>query len=182
VLLAAGPGLEHADAEVEAIAALYAGATVLPSGIATVERVRGELATASVAHIACHGRFRADNPLFSALELSGGHLSVFELERLSRVPARLVLSACDAGLSAVHPGDELMGLTAALLRLGTGSLIASVLPVPDGASRRLMVELHRALATGDEPSVALAKARAAGDPEAHDDLVAAAAFQAFGSD
>ncbi|MDO9354082.1 MAG: CHAT domain-containing protein, partial [Solirubrobacteraceae bacterium] len=106
---------------------------------------------------------------------------VFELERLPRVPERLVLSACDAGISAVHPGDELLGLTAALLHLGAQSLIASVLPVPDGATRRLMIALHRELARGASPAAALAAARVSGDPDAHDDRVAAAAFQVFGS-
>lgn len=181
VLLAAGPGLAHADAEVAAIAALYVDPTALSAEQATVEKIRRELPAARLAHIACHGQFRGDNPLFSALELTGGHLSVFELEQLSRVPERLVLSACDSGVSAVHPGDELLGLTAALLRLGTRSLVASVLPVPDEASRRLMVELHRGLVGGASPSSALARARAAGDPDADDDRVAAAAFQAFGT-
>ncbi len=181
VLLAAGPGLAHADEEVAAIAALYPGAVALPTAEATVDNVRDGLASAGLAHLACHGQFRGDNPLFSALELTGGQLSVFELERAARVPERLVLSACDSGVSSVHPGDEIMGLSAALLRLGTRSLVASVLPVPDGASQRLMVAFHRALVEGQEPPVALAAARAAGDPEADDDVAAASAFLAFGS-
>ena len=49
-----------------------------------------------------------------------------DLEALERAPGRLVLSACDSGLSAVRPGDELMGLAAAMFMLGTRTLAASV--------------------------------------------------------
>ena len=182
VLLAAGPGLEHADGEITALSALYPGAAAWPAARAGVDDVRGRLPHVTLAHLACHGRFRTDNPLFSALELTGGHLSVFELERLARVPERLVLSACDAGLSAIRPGDELMGLAATLLRLGARSLVASVLPVPDEPTQRLMVALHRALLAGSPVSTALGQARAALDLDADEDRVAAAAFLAFGAD
>ena len=181
-LLAAGPGLAHADAEIAELAGLYPGADAWPAALATVDAVRSRLPEVALAHLACHGRFRADNPLFSALGLSGGDLSVYEFERLARVPDRIVLSACESGLSAVRPGDELMGLAATLLGLGTRSLIASVLRVPDEASRRLMVELHRGLVAGAPPAVAVARARAAMDPEADADRVAAAAFMALGAD
>ena len=181
VLVAAGPGLRHADAEVRAVSARYPGATVRLSAAATADEIRRLLPTVDLAHLACHGQFRDDNPLFSALEFTGGRLSVFELEHLPAVPRRLVLSACDSGRAALRPGDELIGLAAALLRLGTQSLVASVLPVPDDATRRLMTALHAGLAAGATPSVALASARAALDPDADEDRVAASAFAVFGS-
>ncbi|MBJ7472109.1 MAG: CHAT domain-containing protein, partial [Solirubrobacteraceae bacterium] len=182
VLVAAGPRLAHAVAEAEDVAQRYPDAEVTLAPYATVEEVREALPTVDLAHLACHGHFRDDNPLFSALEFDGGRLSVFELERLSRVPRHLVLSACDSGRAAVRPGDELIGLTAALLRLGTQSLVASVLPVPDDATRRLMTALHGQLAAGLAPPHALAAARLQLDTTSDADLVAAAAFVAFGSD
>ncbi|MEH3054710.1 MAG: CHAT domain-containing protein [Patulibacter minatonensis] len=180
-LLVGGPRLEHAGTEVDGISTSHPDATVLTGAAATVDDVRDAMAGASLAHLACHGHFRADNPLFSSLELHDGALSVFELERLGRAPARIVLSACDAGLSAVHPGDELLGLAAALLRLGTTALVASVLPVPDDATRRLMVALHAELATGVGLADALARARTTLDPDRDDDLVAGWAFQVLGA-
>ncbi|MDQ8044059.1 MAG: CHAT domain-containing protein, partial [Solirubrobacteraceae bacterium] len=182
VLLAAGPGLNEADAEIEDLASSYPGALLLDSGAATIDAVRAGLATVDLAHLACHGHFRDDNPLFSALELADGALSVFEFEDLPRVPARIVLSACDAGRSSVHPGNELLGVTAALLRLGAQSLVASTLPVPDGASRRLMTAAHRGLASGLGMSASLAQARTSVDLERDEDFVAAAAFAVLGSD
>ena len=59
------------------------------------------------------------------------------------VRSDVVLSACESGLPAVHPGDELLGLAAALLAMGAKSLVATVVPVLDDASRSLMLSLHR---------------------------------------
>ena len=52
-----------------------------------------------LAHIAAHGNFRADNPLFSSLMLDDGPLIVHDLERLNRAPYWLVLSCCDSGVT-----------------------------------------------------------------------------------
>jgi CHAT domain-containing protein len=114
----------------------------------------------SVAHVACHGHFRADSPLFSALELGDGQLNVYELQRLRRPPQLLVLSACDLATSDTRPGDELLGFAAALIGMGTRTIIASVVPVPDAATKRLMIALHRHLRAGYSPAVALANAQA----------------------
>jgi hypothetical protein len=179
VVLVAGPGLPEAEAEVAGLHAGYPDATRLDPGTATAEATLAALDGAGLAHVAAHGRFRADNPLFSSLVMADGPLTVYDLERLERAPGVLILSACDAGLSEVRPGDELMGLAAALLALEARALIASVAPVGDAATRRLMVALHRALRDGLGPAAALARAAAeravAGEPEA------AAGFVCFGA-
>ena len=58
-----------------------------------------------------------------------GPLTVYDLESLGEAPTLCVLSACDSGLSEVRAGDELMGLTATLLALGSASIVASVVAV-----------------------------------------------------
>ena len=70
-----------------------------------------------------------------------------------------MLSACDSGLSVVRPGDELMGLGAALLCLGTRTSVAPVVAVPDTATMPLMLALHDGLGRGLPPAEALAAAR-----------------------
>ena len=131
VALVAGPGLEHAALEVRSLAKLYARPEILTGKKAGADAVAATMDGAELVHIAAHGKFRADNPQFSAIELADGPLTVYDLERIRRAPRRLVLSACDSGLSAVHPGDELMGLAGAVFSLGTATLIASVVPVAD---------------------------------------------------
>lgn len=180
VVLVAGPDLPHAAEEVDALAARYPSAQRLGDGSAAAGDVLAALDGADLAHVAAHGVFRADNPLFSSLHLDDGPLTVYDLERLQQAPRLLVLSACDSGLSAVRPGDELMGLSAALFSLGTSSLVASVVPVPDETTRPLMLAFHAAIRRGQPPAAALASARtvsADDDPAA---LVAAAGFVCFG--
>jgi tetratricopeptide (TPR) repeat protein len=159
-VLVAGPGLAHAEDEVCALAGHLASADVYVGATATVDRVVRSLPGAPLAHLATHGRFRADNPMFSYLRLADGRLTVYDLEGLARPPATVVLSACESGLSAVRPGEELMGLTAALLGIGTADVLASVLPVHDGTAPHLMLHLHRLLAEGVGPAAALSRAQA----------------------
>jgi hypothetical protein len=181
LLLAAGPGLPEAVAEVQALARGHAQATALMGDDAGVDAVAAALETATRAHIASHGTFRADNPLFSSLQLADGPLTVYDLERLRAAPVDMILSACDAGVTAVRPGDELMGFSGALIALGTSALIASIVPVPDEPTRRLMLALHEQLDAGHEPAPALARARvrALGDSDA--DFATAAGFVCFGA-
>jgi hypothetical protein len=159
-VLAAGPRLRHAAREVRELGALRPGATVLHGRTASAEATLAALDGAGLAHLACHGHFRADSPLFSSLELADGRLNVYELQQLARAPELVVLSACDLALSALHPGDELLGFAAALLGMGTRTIVASVVPVPDSAARRLMLAFHRDLLAGVAPAAALARAQA----------------------
>jgi CHAT domain-containing protein/tetratricopeptide (TPR) repeat protein len=177
-VLAAGPRLEHADAEIDALAMRYPDAIRLVGPDAAVPAVTAALDGAAVAHLAAHGRLRTDNPLFSALEFADGPLTVHDLERLTEPPDLVVLSACDAGRSDVLPGDELLGLASALLAMGTRTLVAAVLPVDDGVTGELMVGLHRQLTGGQGPAVALAAARAELPPER---AYRAAGFLCFGA-
>ncbi len=180
VVLIAGPGLADAAAEVAALRGRYPGARCFEGPAAKVEAVGRALEGAELVHVAAHGRFRADNPFFSSLRLADGPLTVYDLEALERAPRRLVLSACDSGLSAVRPGDELMGLAAALFALGTTTLIASVVPISDAATRPLMLRLHELLGEGLAPATALARAQAQ-RATSHGDFAVAVSFVCFGA-
>jgi CHAT domain-containing protein len=131
-------------------------------------------------HLACHGRLRADNPLFSSLLLADGPLTVYELERLQDPPHQVVLAGCDTGRVHLVAGEEVLGLAAALLGSGTSTLIASVVPVPDLATVELMQRYHQALVRGLTPAAALADAQTQvdDDPAA---LVASAGFICMGA-
>lgn len=155
----AGPGLRHAEQEVAAAAAEQPGARCLVGAAATVAAVGAALDGAGTGHIAAHGQLRADNPLFSALQLADGPLTVYDLERLRRPPRHVVLSACDSGMPTVHAGDELLGLAAALLRAGSVSLVATMTPVDDAVSRDLMLGFHRYRRAGCPAPAALARAQ-----------------------
>ena len=171
ILVVAGPRLETADAEATAVAACHRGSRLLAGESATTGAVVDGLVGAPIAHIVAHGRFRHDNPLWSTLELADGPLSVYELEMIEHTPPVMVLASCDSGVGGRRGGEQLLGLSQTLLRMGTRSLVASVNLVPDDpATTTALVALHEDLARGVQPSTSLA-ARVHDDPL--DDLVAA---------
>jgi tetratricopeptide (TPR) repeat protein len=172
-----GPGLTGSAAEVKRIADGYPDPIVLGGGRATAEATLAALDGAAIAHVAAHGVFRADNPLFSALSLDDGPLTVYDLGRLRRAPARLVLSSCESGVAAEVAADELLGMVSALVPLGTASILASIVPVNDAATAPVMVGFHERLLAGRTFGEALHGARAAA--EADGDPVAVATALSF---
>ena len=162
-MLVAGPGLRRAEAEVGALARLHPGATVLSGPDATPAATAAAWVGARVVHVAAHGRHQQENPLFSSLELAGGPLMGYDLHRLYRPAALVVLAACDLGLADVRPGDETVGMTSALLAAGTSTVVAAVARVADESAAGLMTRFHTAYRRGRGPATALAEA-AAEDP------------------
>jgi CHAT domain-containing protein len=175
VALVGGPGLEGTAAEVGKIAQGYPDAVVLTDGQATADRTLAALDGAWTAHVAAHGAFRADNPLFSSLRLDDGPLTVYDLGRLRRAPFRLVLSSCDSGVAAHVGADELLGMVSALVPLGTVNLLASVVPVNDAATAPVMMAFHDQLRAG----IGFAEALCAAQTSGVDDPVATATALSF---
>ncbi|WP_434095195.1 CHAT domain-containing protein [Streptomyces flaveolus] len=139
----------------------YGAPVLLEGDEARVPRVLRELDGAALAHIAAHGTFRADSPLFSSLRMADGPLIVHDLERLDRSPYRIILSCCDTARFASVGADELLGLVTALLPLGTAGVVACSAPVNDAAVVPLMLALHKGLDAGLSLAEALRDARAA---------------------
>jgi tetratricopeptide (TPR) repeat protein len=182
VLLVEGPDLEGTAAELAALQELLPQALTLTGSDATAQRVLAGLATADIAHIAAHGAFRGDNPLFSSLRVADGPIWVHDFAGLPRTPRLVILTACEAGRSGVLAGDELLGTATALLSLGVETVIAPLLPVPDIATARFAIRLHHHLARGATPAEArtrtAADERASGDPTG---LAVASTFQCIGN-
>jgi CHAT domain-containing protein len=161
VTLARGPGLATEGAEVPVVAKLYDDVTVLADEGATARSVLDALDGAWLAHIAAHGSFRADSPLFSSLRMHDGPLTVYDFEQLRRAPYRLILPSCESGVVASAGANELLGLVSSLLPLGTGGIIASIGPLNDRAVVPVMLDLHRHLRAGLALADALCRVRCA---------------------
>jgi tetratricopeptide (TPR) repeat protein len=163
VALVAGPRIERGPEELQQIASVWPGAMALTGREATAERVRAAAADADVLHIAAHGVHEPDNPLFSHLELADGPLFGHEFDQLPKLPDQVVLSACDLGLADTRPGEETLGMVAALLHGGAGSVVAGVGRISDAAACRLAATHHDGLRRGLGPAAALAGAMASAD-------------------
>jgi tetratricopeptide (TPR) repeat protein len=180
VVLVAGPNLGSRGAEVTTLRRTYEDAQVLANGAATCEDALTALNGAWLAHVAAHGVLRADNPLFSALTLADGPLTVYDLERLRRAPYRLILSACESGIGTTAGADEVLGLASAVISLGTAGLLGSTVIVDDDAAVQVSLIVHEHLRAGADLAHALYCVRQAtvGDPVAH---ATSLAFLALGA-
>jgi CHAT domain-containing protein len=163
--------------EVEAIRALYGSeATVLTDAAATETAFRAAVPRYSVVHLATYGVLNKHNPLFSFVELApttasidalgeaDGRLEVHEVFGLALEARLLVLSACQTALgsgalSDLPAGDDWVGLVRAFLGVGVANVIATLWPVEDRSTARLMVALHSRLKAGRAESAALAEAQ-----------------------
>ena len=120
------------------------------------------------------------NPLFSYLALGAsgeddGRLEVREVFGLELGARLVVLSACETASGAglvgdVPPGDEWQSLMRAFMQAGAVSVVATLWPVADAESARLMEDFFVSLRAGAAPAAALAEARRralAGGARAH---------------
>ena len=161
-VLVAGPDLEHAAGEVTEIAKVYPDCRPLLAGDATVGATLRALDGAPLAHLAAHGHHERENVLFSRLDLADGPLMAYDVQQLAAAPRQVVLSSCDVGRAVVRPGEEILGFTAALLYMGTTTVISSVARVADDAAAvGVMTDYHRRLRRGARPAEALAQAAGA---------------------
>ncbi len=176
VVAVAGPGLHRAVGEAEQVRASWPGAELLTGPEATTEEVRKALATADVVHVAGHGTHQQESPLFSSLRLVDGPLYAYELDADGGSAPCVVLSACEAGLATVRPGDEGLGLTNVLLHLGSRSVLAAVARVRDDVAAQVMAQVHASMAAGTHSAQALADALAVAEGNGQ-----VAPFMTFGS-
>lgn len=153
--------LGHADerlpqvrAEAQAVAARFARARLLQDKEASGAALRRSQG-ADVVHIACHAQFRHDSPRFSALHLADGAFTVRDAARLQLRCSLVSLSACETGVSAVLPGDELIGLTHAFVAAGAARVLASLWTVQDDAAVTFMQRFYERLRAGSAPGSAL---------------------------
>lgn len=145
-------------AEVEAVARALPEATLLIGPEASEERLRELARDCRLLHIATHGFFRRDNPMFSAIQLGSSRLTLFDLYNLEVGAELVVLSGCGTGLNVVASGDELIGLTRGLLYAGTPAVLATLWDVHDRSTAVFMRAFYERLATEPDRSRALAAA------------------------
>lgn len=143
------------DAEARAVAAVLPEARLRIGAEATEQVLRTEGRNSRIVHIASHGYFRPENPMFSGIRLGDTYLNVYDLYRL-RLKADLVtLSGCATGANVAAAGDELLGITRGLFCAGAHTLLLSLWNVHDESTAALMTRLYRRMADGAEPVDAL---------------------------
>lgn len=146
--------LPFAVEEAQSVANITGGIAYLDEA-ASRENFRRAAADASILHLATHGHFRADDPLFSGLALADGWQTTFDTFNLQTNASLVTLSACQTGRSVVGGGDELLGLTRSFLAAGAKSLVLSQWTVEDQSTSMLMTHFYRRLMAGWSKAAAL---------------------------
>ena len=150
-----------AEAEAHAVAQQLPGASLRVNESATLAEFQSHAPGCAMVHLACHGFFRADNPLFSALKLHDGWLMAADVPMLDLRGALVTLSACESGRSQVLAGDELVGLSRAFLGAGAATLVTSLWLVHDETTATLMQTFYAHLTNHVARAAALRQAQLA---------------------
>jgi len=138
----------HIEEEAREVASIFPDSRFFLGEKATRQLLREEGSGSRYIHIATHGVFRIDNPMFSSIRLGDGHLSLFDLYQMPLAADLVALSGCSTGLNVVVGGDELFGLMRGLLSAGAGSLLVSLWDVSDRSSADFMTVFYHTLCGG----------------------------------
>jgi tetratricopeptide (TPR) repeat protein len=132
------PAAPHILEEVRAVAPALPNPVVLLGADATSEALRRQGPGSRFIHIATHGSFRQDNPMFSSIGLGDSQLNLFDLYQLDLPSGLVTLSGCGTGLNVVVGGDELLGLTRGLLYAGAQGVLLTLWDVNDQSTAEFM--------------------------------------------
>jgi tetratricopeptide (TPR) repeat protein len=161
------PLMRGAVAEARWIAARFADVELrLPASGQARLPTPGELSRYAVLHFAAHTSVDDQHPWRSGVLLAprAPGERYLRAARIAESPlaARLaVLSGCESAGGRVLSGEGVQGLTAAFLSAGVPAVVASLWPVEDRATERLMKEFYGRLARGERVAAALAGAQRA---------------------
>ena len=153
------PLIPAAIAEARAVAGCFPEVEVRTGEGAAIGALRKAVPGSGVVHLACHGLFRSDNPMFSALKLHDGWLTAAEVMDLDLGGALVTLSACESGRGEVVGGDEVLGLARAFLGAGAATLAVSLWLVQDETTAALMSRWYEQLRNGKGRAAALRAAQ-----------------------
>ncbi|MCB1182552.1 CHAT domain-containing protein [bacterium] len=111
-------------------------------------------------HLASHVEVSDTYPWRSAVHLGGDTVvSAADIAATRRSARLAVLAGCESGGGAVSDGGGVMGLGSAFIAAGTPTVVASLWPVDDAATFRLMHGFYRGLEGGGTVAGALAAAQ-----------------------
>jgi CHAT domain-containing protein len=131
--------------EVESVAQILPGAELIV-GVEADERAMREKGSHSrLIHIATHGSFRQDNPMFSGIRLGKAYMNLYDLYQFKLEADLVTLSGCATGLNVVGAGDELLGLVRGLLSAGQKTPQLTLGHLHDRSTRDFMTAFYRRL-------------------------------------
>ena len=131
--------------------------------VASETAVVSRMQNARIIHLATHGLLEAESlymrSTLSAIalgpsEAEDGFLTVRETMRMKLGAELAVLSACDTGRGKIS-GDGVIGLSRGYIAAGVPSIVVSLWPVSDQATKDLMSSFYQEMLAGADKAAAL---------------------------
>jgi CHAT domain-containing protein/predicted negative regulator of RcsB-dependent stress response len=141
--------------EVRAVAGSLQGSQLVLGPETGENALRTVGAQSRLIHIATHGVFRQDNPMFSGIRLGASYLNLYDLYHLKLNAELVTLSGCATGLNVVAAGDELLGLARGLFYSGAQSLLLTLWDVNDKSTSEFMASFYLRLGSAVSRATAL---------------------------
>lgn len=148
--------LPEAERQIDAIGKLYRarGERAFVEDLATKATLMQRAGDARILHVATHGVFNDDNPMYSYLVLAknandakdDGTLEAWEISKMNLRSSLVVLSACETARGRPRRGEGLIGMTWALFVAGSPSTVTTQWKVDSESTTSLMVKMHEVLA------------------------------------
>ncbi|WP_369253904.1 CHAT domain-containing protein [Streptomyces sp. R35] len=155
--------LAFAQEQAYAVAAGFGQSVVLNGPAARravlLERLCPGAAAPDIVHFTTHGVFEPEAPMQSGIELADGRLTAQDILGLTLQVDLVTLGACSTGVSDRRPGDELMGLTRALLYAGAPSVLVTLWDVDEVSTSMLFTRFYAELAAGASKAECLRRAQ-----------------------
>lgn len=156
--------LAYADLEADELKLLIPETTIFKKEKATETYFKNNSNNFSIIHLATHGILYPEAPLDSRILLTkdgqnDGYLTVEEIFNLELKADLIILSACESGKLTGYTtayrktlpyGDDIVGLTRALIYAGTPVIISSLWEINDKATKDLLLEFYKNLKSGDD--------------------------------
>jgi CHAT domain-containing protein len=153
-----GAAIPSVEQEVRTISQLFPDNVLLIGPEGTKQALEQYAPDSFIIHLATHGFFRYDNPLFSAIRLADTWLNFHDIYNLDLRSDLVTLSGCYSGLNRIAHGDELLGLVRGFLYAGAASLLVSLWAVNDRSTAEFMQIFYSRLKEGASKRSALREA------------------------
>ena len=147
------------DAEIDRLARLMPAAGKYTGDECTFAQYLHLAPAAHIIHIACHGDFRPEAPMYSSLHLAEGWVTAADVARQKLGAELVTLSACDTGMHKIGAGDEVLGLARGFLSAGARNVVLSAWAVNDTEAPKLMEDMYTEIQRGSTVAASLRKAQ-----------------------
>lgn len=148
------PDLPAVEQELAHVVAAFPDCRVLRGPAATRDRITAALPDHDIAHFACHGAHDSRRHYESHLMVHDGPLPASSIIGAEQADLAF-LSACGTARHRLDLPDESLSMATSFQLAGFNHVVASLWPIADQTTMRVVADFYATLSQGDDPAHAL---------------------------